>query len=302
MSESKEPAADLTNTITWRELLAETTQLVGDANEARWLCQEAVGERGDDWLAELDRPATERAVARLDAMVARRRTGEPLAYALGSWAFRTLELIVDRRVLIPRPETEIVVEFALTLARELVVDRGSIVAADLGTGSGAIGLSLAAELPLGSLEELWCTDVSSDALDVCRANLAGLGRRGSPVRVAAGAWFDAIDQDRRGAVDLIVSNPPYVGNDDPDLDASVKDWEPGTALFAGSDGLAAYRSIVEEAPAWLRPGGAIVFEIGYRQAEVVTALCTAAGLVDVVVSSDLAGNDRVVTARLPRGS
>ena len=142
------------DTTSWRELLAETTAAVGERPAARWLCEVASGaDRIEDVL---DEPATQRMVAHLDAMLARYRAGEPLAYVLGRWSFRHLDLAVDRRVLIPRPETEVVAGVAIELARTLPPP---IVVADLGTGSGAIGLALADELPLDGVT-VWLTDAS----------------------------------------------------------------------------------------------------------------------------------------------
>ena len=177
---------------------------VGERPAARWLCEVASGaDRIEDVL---DEPATQRMVAHLDAMVARYRTGEPLAYVLGRWSFRHLDLAVDSRVLIPRPETEVVAGVAIDLARQLPPP---VTVADLGTGSGAIGLALADELPVDGVT-VWLTDESPDALDVARANLAGIGRRGANVRIAEGAWFDALPD---GVVlDVAVANPPYVAD------------------------------------------------------------------------------------------
>ena len=152
--------------------------------------------------------------ADLDAMVARHLAGEPLAYVLGHWSFRHLDLAVDRRVLIPRPETEVVAGVALELARGLA---RPLTVADLGTGSGAIGLALADELPLDGVT-VWLTDASADAIDVARANLAGLGRRGRNVRIAIGSWFDALPAGT--TLDLAVANPPYVADDSPDVEAA----------------------------------------------------------------------------------
>lgn len=286
-------ARPLDGTVTWRQLWAETTEVLGDRAAARWVCEAAGSFDDDELLRCLDDPATERMVAHLDAMVARHVAGEPLQYALGRWAFRHLDVMVDRRVLIPRPETEIVVEVALSL-----VGRRPVLAADLGTGSGVIGLSLAAELPLGGTT-VWLTDVSSDALDVARANLAGLGRSAANVRVAEGSWFDALPDDLQGRLDLVVSNPPYIAVDDPEVEHSVREWEPHVALFAGADGLTAYREIAAGAPQWLTPGGWLVLEIGHTQSEAVAELLRHAGFVDVTVHPDLAGHPRVLTARTP---
>ena len=280
------------HTVSWRELWLQTAEIVGRP-QARWLCETASGVDGDEFLAELDQPATQRMVAHLDSMLARVRAGEPLQYVLGHWSFRRLDLLVDRRVLIPRPETEQVVEVALRLARELP---RPLVCADLGTGSGAIGLALATELPLDGVT-VWLTDVSTDALDVARANAAGAGRAAANVRIASGSWFDALPPQLRGALHVVVANPPYVAADDPELEPIVRDWEPATALFGGIDGFEHLRVIARSAPGWLAPNGRLVMEIGQHQGAAVQALLMAEGLVDVEVLPDLAGRDRVVVAR-----
>jgi release factor glutamine methyltransferase len=262
------------------------------ANEARWLCQEASGNSGADWVAALDSPARARLVDDVASMVARRQAGEPLQYVLGSWGFRHLELMVDRRVLIPRPETEQVVEVALALAAAMP---RPLVVADLGTGSGAIALSLARELPLTGVE-IWATDLSLAALDVARANLAGLGREAANVRLADGDWFSALPAALEGRFDLVVSNPPYVATGEV-LEAAVRDFEPAEALFAGPDGLDAIRVLAAGAGRWLRPGGALVSEIGAGQGGDAAAVARRAGLVEAEVHPDLAGRDRVLTAR-----
>jgi release factor glutamine methyltransferase len=280
-------------TLTWRALWVETTSaLAGAADEARWLCQAASGCEGGEWLDALDQAATAGGVRRLDAMVARRRQGEPIQYVLGAWGFRQLDLFVDRRVLIPRPETEQVVEVALDLVRRRP---RPIVVAELGTGSGAIALSLATELPITGVE-VWATDAASGALDVARANLAGIGRPAANVRLAEGDWFDALPAELRGRLDLVVANPPYVATTDP-LDDDVRAWEPMTALLAGPDGLDDLRRIIGDAPAWLAPGASLVLEIGATQGRAVAALGREAGFADVAIHPDLAGRDRIVTCR-----
>ncbi|MFM1752730.1 MAG: protein methyltransferase HemK [Actinomycetota bacterium] len=161
MSVENSPSGiDSGRTLTWRELLDETIRLIGDRPAARWLCETACGLEGQDFLDELKQPAMARMVAHLDAMVQRYRNGEPLAYVLGRWSFRTIDVVIDRRVLIPRPETEVVAGRAIELAR---MSSGSRCVADLGTGSGAIGLSMAAELPLVNTE-VWVTDLSKTLL------------------------------------------------------------------------------------------------------------------------------------------
>jgi release factor glutamine methyltransferase len=279
-------------TVTWGELWTDVTNAVGDRQHARWLCEVASGvDDPDEFLAVLGEPATERMVAHLDAMVARRRTGEPLQYVLGEWGFRRLMLAVDERVLIPRPETELVAGAAIELASSFDPPR---TVADLGTGSGAIGLSLAVEVPETTV---WITDVDPDALDVARANLAGIGTAASRVRVGEGPWFEALPADT--TFDLVVSNPPYVADGAADVDRSVTDWEPAGALFAGADGLDDIRAIVAGAGDVLRPGGWLVLEIGADQGPAVTELLRVSGYVDVEIRTDLSGHDRIALARRP---
>jgi release factor glutamine methyltransferase len=277
-------------TLSWRALLAETRARVGEEPAARWLCEEASG--SDSLTDVLDEPATERMVAHLDSMVARYAAGEPLAYVLGHWSFRHLEVAVDRRVLIPRPETEVVAGVAIELARGMP---RPVTVADLGTGSGAIGLSLAAELPVDGVT-VWLTDASRDALDVARANLAGIGRKGANVRIAEGSWFDALPVRTR--LDMAVSNPPYIADTSPLVDDSVRRWEPHAALFAGPDGLDDIRVIAEQAGRWVRPGGWLVLEIGADQGSAVADLLASTGFGDVGIRPDLAGRDRVAVARV----
>jgi release factor glutamine methyltransferase len=290
-------------TVTWRELWDETAAVLGERPQARWICETASGLFGDEFLEGLDERATERMVAQLDAMVARYRAGEPLQYVLGHWSFRRLDLFVDRRVLIPRPETELVAELAIERARaatrrDPAGARTPIVVADLGTGSGAIGLSLASELPISGVT-VWLTDASADALAVARANTAGLGRAASNVRVAEGSWFGALPDALRGRLDVVVANPPYIAEGDPEVAAAVHEWEPPAALYAGTDGLADIRAIAATAPRWLRPGGSLVLEIGHRQGPAVAEILAAAGLVHVEIRQDLAGLDRIAVAERP---
>lgn len=288
-------------TVAWRELLAETAARLADVDgrsdqEARWMIEAASGYEGPELALALDQPATQGGVARLDAMIDRRLAGEPVQYVLGSWAFRTLDLLCDRRVLIPRPETEQVVEVALAELDEVLLARHGDhhpVVVDLGTGSGAIALSMAVER---SGSDVWAVDVSPDAIAVARANLAGLGMAGGRVRVVEGSWFDALPDELRGGVDIVVTNPPYIAADEL-LDPSVVDWEPTGALVSGPTGLEAYRALLADVSSWLAPGGAFVAEIGSTQGEAVAGLSSAAGLVSVRVVPDHAGLDRVVVAR-----
>jgi len=292
-------------TVPWHEFLAETTGRLGAAGvgpaaqEARWLIEEVTGMDGVELILGLDRPATQRGVARLDALVARRLAGEPIQHVLGRWGFRHLDLLCDARALIPRPETEQVVEVALGELDRVSAERPSrhrAAVADLGTGSGAIALSIATERP-GT--DVWGVDRSAAALAVARANVAGLGMAGSCVRLAEGSWFDALPDDLAGFLDLVVTNPPYVSAGEA-LPPSVRDWEPLQALVPGPTGLEAYDTVLSEVVRWLAPGGAFVAEIGATQGPDVCALAEEAGLIDVRIEPDLAGLDRVVVARRSR--
>jgi release factor glutamine methyltransferase len=279
--------------LTGRTLLDQTAAVIGSRHEARWLCETALSVDGAELDRVLDQPVTERMVAHLDSMVARYRAGEPLQYVLGRWGFRHLDLAVDRRVLIPRPETELVAAVAIELAVAVPSPR---VVADLGTGSGAIGLALATELPLDGTT-VWLTDVNEDALAVARANLAGAGRAARNVRIGVGSWFEALPPDVD--FDVIVSNPPYVADDDPALAPAVREWEPAAALFAGPDGLDAIRLLIAGAAQRLTVDGWLVLEIGAAQGAAVRELLRAHGFRDVEIRPDLAGLDRIALAQRP---
>ncbi|MEM7337301.1 MAG: peptide chain release factor N(5)-glutamine methyltransferase [Actinomycetota bacterium] len=291
---------DLEGTVSWAELARETEAILSAAGfadasgQARRIAMRASGADGEEWLSRSADLATKRGVASLDAMVARRLTGEPLQYVLGEWGFRYLDLFIDRRVLIPRPETEVVAGLALAELARSGEDGRPLMAADLGTGSGAIGLALVTEHPT---VELWLTDVSSDALDVARANLAGIGRAAARVRVEEGSWFDALPLGLRSGLDLVVSNPPYVTIAE-ELPADVADWEPELALRVGPEGTEALDVLVAEAPAWLRSDGALVLEMAPHQVEPVAERARA-HFAQVETHRDLAGRWRAVVARHP---
>lgn len=286
------------STLSWRELRAEAAARLGAAGvddpdqELRWMVERVSGMTPAEQTAALDDPMTVREVSYMDQMVERRVGGEPLQYVLGQWGFRTLDLLVDSRVLIPRPETEVVAGLAIDAAA--AVEGRDAVVVDLGTGSGAIALSAAAER--WPHVEVWATDASADALAVARANLAGLGRRAGVVRLAEGSWYDALPGELRGRVDVLVSNPPYVATTDA-LPVEVADWEPTSALLAGDDGLDDIRVIVAGAPEWLGPEGVLVVEIGETQGDAVLELARAAGLAAARIEPDLAGRPRALVAR-----
>ena len=287
-------------TVAWRALLAEAAERLAEAGlpsagtDARRLVECASGVDGAELMTVLDDPASLRGAAQLDRMLARRLDGEPLQYVVGSWSFRTLDLFVDRRVLIPRPETEVVVDHALAeLDRQGLTRRALMV--DLGTGSGAIAFAIACER---SDVDVWATDASAPALDVARANLGGIGRAATRVRLVSGEWFDALPRSLLGRVDLIVSNPPYVADGEA-LPDEVGDWEPREALRAGVLGTEALSAIISEAPRWLASGASVVLELAPHHADEMAKAATDAGLVGVKIEHDLTGRDRVLIGRAP---
>jgi release factor glutamine methyltransferase len=220
------------------------------------------------------------------ALARRRAAGEPVAYLVGHRGFWTLELEVTPAVLIPRPETELLVEqvlaaFPADAAVRLV---------DLGTGSGAIALAVAAERPCW---EILATDAAADALAVARRNAARLGLAAVAFRL--GNWTQACRPGERFSV--IVSNPPYVAEGDPHLAEGDLPWEPRAALVAGPDGLDAIRRLVAAAPAHLAPGGWLLLEHGADQGAAVRAILAGAGLDAVHTVRDLAGLERVSGGR-----
>jgi len=221
------------------------------------------------------------------ALAKRRRDGEPVAYLTGVREFWGLRLAVSPAVLIPRPETETLVEVALD---RLPKDR-DVAILDLGTGSGAIAVALAHERPRA---RVLATDMSTEALAVAETNARRLGV--ANIEFLKASWYDGLS-DRR--FDLIAANPPYVETDDPHLAAGDVRFEPRAALVPPGDGLAALRVIVGGARAHLASGGVLVVEHGYDQAGLVCALLAAAGFVDVVSTRDLAGIPRVAAGHTP---
>jgi release factor glutamine methyltransferase len=282
--------------VTWRSLLGSAEAALGRGHEARWLIERAAGLEGAGLVAVLDELAPPQALRWCEDMVRRRGLGEPLQYVLGRWGFRGLELLVDRRVLIPRPETEVVVQVARAELAALGLLAAPVVV-DLGTGSGAIALSLAAEEPGVSV---WATDVSADALAVARANLAGIGSRAAArVHLVQGDWYEALPVELEGKVELIVSNPPYVAeHEEAALPAEVSAWEPRSALVAGPNGLESIRTVVAGAPGWLGRPGVLVIEIAPHQAGDAVSMASVAGFGEVGVLPDLAGRPRVLVARV----
>lgn len=285
--------------VRWREFYDEArARLAASGSEfaaidARRVVEEASGAEPGEFTQMLDEFALKRGVAHFDSMLERRLAGEPLQYVLGRWGFRSLDLAVDARVLIPRPETEGVVDLALAAIKDLT-DR-EVWVADLGTGSGCIGLSIAAENPW---TRVICTDANEDAIAAARANAAGLGRPARRIEIRQGDWFGALAEDTRGTFDLIISNPPYVA-DHEELPPVVAEWEPNDALFAGPTGLEDAQVLIDGAGEWLRPGGTLVLELGETQLDQAADMARQAGFTDVSVHRDLADRDRALVARKP---
>jgi release factor glutamine methyltransferase len=287
-----------------RALVDELAGVLGGArHEARFIVDEVLA-LGPGRPQPSVVPAGAATVAR--AMATRRAAGEPLQYVFGHWPFRTLDLLVDPRVLIPRPETEQVVEVALAEARRLLGARSEpgLVAVDAATGSGAIALAVATELGAPALREMWATDTSAGALAVAAANLEAC--RGTaamaPVELVEGSWLAPLPARLRGRVDLVVSNPPYVTEEEwSGLDPEVR-AEPRQALVAasgrdGAGGLADVEAVLEEAGAWLSRPGTVVIELAPQQADAAQDQARQLGYDEVRVESDLAGRPRALVAR-----
>jgi release factor glutamine methyltransferase len=286
--------------VTRGELITELADSLGARHEARFIVEEVLGPSpaGSDGPRPADVDAAR-------ALAARRRAGEPLQYVLGHWAFRTLDLLVDDRVLIPRPETEQVVEVALSEIGRAGTALRTVV--DAGTGSGAIVLSLATELaPRHPGARLFGTDASPEALAVAGANLDRVRAQRDapvlPVHLVEGNWLDPLPSRLRGAVDVIVSNPPYVaGAEWPDLPGEVR-REPAAALVAGdgsdgTPGLADVEAVLSEAWVWLARPGLVVIELAPHQADAAALMARGMGYRDVRVEMDLAGRPRALVGR-----
>lgn len=274
-----------------------------DRLDARLLVEHVAGCTHAELIASPERALAADAARRLAALVERRAAGEPLAYLTGCTGFYGLEFGVSPAVLIPRPDTELIVELALARARALQAAGMTPRLLDLGTGSGAIAVSLAASLAPGARVE--AVERSPAALAVARANAL---RHGVDVVFHQGDWFaplaatgvhtPGLATGVATRFDIVVSNPPYVAAGDPHLAQDGLPFEPQEALSDGGDGLSCLRAIVQEAPAHLVPGGWLLLEHGYDQAAAVRSLLAAAGFVEVASWRDLAGIERVSGGRL----
>ena len=262
---------------------------------AEWLLSAATGLSRVELYAYHDRPLSPDERATLREAVKRRAAGEPLQYVTGEVAFRHLVLRVRPGVLIPRPETEVLVDAVLATVDAAIEARGSALVVDLCTGSGCVALAIAGERPGATV---LATDLSGAAIEIATGNAERLGLA-ERVTAVEGDLFAPLPAEYRGLVDVVVANPPYVPSPDlPTLPAEVMGFEPALALDGGQDGLDVYRRILDGAREWLAPGGLLGVELDERMVR------TAAGEAeewyeDVRVVADLAGRDMIATARMP---
>ncbi|HUP31128.1 MAG TPA: peptide chain release factor N(5)-glutamine methyltransferase [Usitatibacter sp.] len=284
--------------MTLKAALDEATASIGRV-DAQVLVAHLLGVNSAYLVANPMRVLTESEDARVDLFVAQRALGQPVAYLLGKREFYSRDFEVGPEVLIPRPETETLVEAALDFlrrpgGRSATAGRGPISILDLGTGSGAIAVTLACELPEARIV---ATDVSDAALATAAANAGAHGCE-SRIEFIRSAWYEALEGRR---FDLIVSNPPYIAARDPHLAAGDLRFEPAMALTDGSaDGLDSIRAIASGAPAHLNPGGRLLLEHGYDQHSAVAGVLSRAELVDLASIPDLAGIPRVAGGTLDR--
>lgn len=281
---------------TWRQALSRASAATGSSSDARWLIEEVAGVSGARLWSMLDQPAPIEALGRLWQLLERRMKGEPVAYLLGHWPFRFVDLAVGPGALVPRPETEQVADVALSwLASNCT---GARMVADLGTGTGALALAIASEDQDATVVAV---DVSEEALAWAEKNRTRTAEPSSRVQLLAGSWYEALPTDLLGRFDLIVSNPPYVSAAELSLLATeVRCHEPAMALVSGEDGLQATRELLQGAPAWLRPGGCVVMEMASQRAAETLELARRSGLVEVECVADLAGRPRVLKAQRSR--
>ncbi len=342
------------DTLTLRDLTTQAQEqlaAVGTPESemtAKRIVAEATGLTIADLALEADSPAKQGSVARADEMLERSVKGEPLQYVLGRWGFRGLDLAVDRRAFIPRPETETLAGEVIHHLKDAVsrqraehsagdqpadqhgavqhdagdqpadqhsadhqgADRPekgqqpteqpggtpvSVRVADLGTGTGAIALSIAQEVPEAVVI---ATDNSQSALDLARENLTGLGSAGARVTLSHGDWCDALDSELLEQLDAVVSNPPYVPEGEK-LPASVVDWEPETALFSTDDGLGDLNRLITDARFYLSPAGMLALECAPEQVKALAKTLNAHGYDQVQIYKDLAGKQRGLKAIRP---
>ena len=284
--------------VNWEELLFETGRILNGDNaelEARWMIEEVSGVKDSDDYKEQAKPIQ---LKRLNSLIERRVAGEPLQYVLGRWQFRELDLFVDNRVLIPRPETEMLVGYALeecAIKKSDLDATQSLNVVDLGCGSGAIGLSIVRETQNVSV---WCTDISEGAISVARANLAGLGMAGQRVSISRGSWFEALPEEMLGKFDIIISNPPYIG-DSEELPLEVSEWEPSPSLRSGPLGTEDLSFLLNNSIEWLSAEGQLILELAPMQADAMVKEAKNLNFREVQLRHDLTGRERVLMAKKP---
>lgn len=286
-----------------RQLLREGTEFLSRTGaqsarlDAELLLGHVLGWKREALYVNLETWMLSTQRAQFEQTLRRRARGEPVAYITGEREFWSLGFTLSPAVLVPRPETELLVDIALRLTSERPISDFGFRILDLGTGSGAIAVSLAKEIDGAAI---WATDISLEALKVAEGNATRHGVR-EKIRFLQGDLFRAVEEPA-ASFDIIVSNPPYVRRDEiKDLPPEVRDWEPALALDGGSDGLDFYGRIIEEGHVHLRDGGLILLEIGADMRNDVFELLQKSGWYSqVAIHRDYAGKDRVVVARKAR--
>lgn len=259
--------------------------------DAEVLLSYVTGDARASLIAQCERAIPAGQVRQFQALIKRRAGGEPVAYLTGRQGFWSLDLEITPAVLIPRPETELLVERALVVIADVVSPLPTVSLLELGTGSGAIALALASELPNHSLT---ATDISPTALEVAKRNAKRLGL--SAVAFRQSDWFDRVAPQRFA---MIIANPPYVAADDPHLTAGDLRFEPQVALVSAKDGMAALTEIIRDAPRYLAAGGRLLLEHGFEQGAAVREQLRRGGFVNIRTTRDLGGRERVSEGMAP---
>jgi release factor glutamine methyltransferase len=285
------PSTDILGLINWASRYLEGSGVIKPRLNAEHLLSHCTGRSRTELYAYYDRPVSSQEREGFAVLLRRRAAHEPLQYITGLKGFRYLELAVDNRVLIPRPETEMLVERAVCV---LGAAPGHPVTVDVGTGSGCIALSLARECPAAVV---CATDVSEEALEVARANARNL-ELDAVVSFHLGDLLDALQGELSGKIDLIVSNPPYVREDDfSSLPPEVREHEPYISLVAGPSGTEMHLRLMQQAPRWLAPHGRLLMEGGEDQVHGLAREAARFGYGSAEVHGDLNGRPRIVELR-----
>ncbi len=289
--QSPEPPWTILKILRWTTNYFDDRGIDSARLDAELLLAEVLNLERIELYTQFNRPLVEDELAAFRALIKRRANREPTAYIIGHRHFWEFELKVDSRVLIPRPDTETLIRATLERLDEDSAER----LVDIGTGSGAIALTLASER---SQLQIAATDDSGDALDVATANAQALSLE-ERISFFKGDLLDALP-DEWLPLDFIISNPPYIAESErEDLQPEVRDFEPADALFAGADGLDVIRRLVADARGALRPGGQLLFEIGYQQGEAVADLLATYDYDEIELLKDYGDRDRVAAARKP---